>query len=133
MKRTKGFTLLEVLVATTIMAIAVGVLLSALTTSVRNASRLTDSDRAAILAKRLLDQMLLDPAFPSGQIVQGEFAIRTDGLRGGWRAKLEPLETLPNLPPEQATLGRLAVEVWWASGESRRTFQLEGYRRMRRL
>ena len=46
MRSRRGFTLLEVMVATTIMGIAVVTLLSALSTSVRNATRLTDYVRA---------------------------------------------------------------------------------------
>src|SRR5205814_2063081 len=64
MKSRRGFTLLEVLVATTIMGVAVVTLLSALSTSVRNATRLTDYDRAALLARAKMDALLVDPALP---------------------------------------------------------------------
>jgi len=49
--RTRGFTLLEVLVATLIMGLAVVGLLSAISTSMRNAARLTDYDRVAMVAR----------------------------------------------------------------------------------
>ena len=123
----RGFTLLEVLVATTIMAVAIAALMSALGTSVRSASRVTDSDRAALLAKRTLDALLLEP-LPPGQTVQGQFNPREAGLNGGWRARLEPFESYPNLPAPSGGIDRVVVEVWWMSGTARRTFELEGYR-----
>ena len=55
-----GFTLLEVLVATTIMAIAVSGLLASLSTSLRVASRLTDYDRATLLAREKMDELLVN-------------------------------------------------------------------------
>ena len=58
MRFRRGFTLLEVMVATTIMGIAVVTLLSALSTSVRNATRLTDYDRAVLLARAKMDALL---------------------------------------------------------------------------
>src|SRR5439155_5502496 len=64
MKSRRGFTLLEVLVATTIMGIAVVTMLSALSTSVRNATRLTDYDRAVLLGGAKMDALLSDPTLP---------------------------------------------------------------------
>ncbi len=58
--KPRGFTLLEMLVATAIMGIAVVALLANISTSMQNASRLTDYDRAALLAKRKMDELLLD-------------------------------------------------------------------------
>jgi general secretion pathway protein I len=127
LRRRAGFTLLEVLIATTIMAVAIAALMSALGTSVRSAARVTDSDRAAIMAKRTLDALLVEPP-PPGQLVEGVFGPADGGLRGGWRARLEPFEAFPNLPPQLAAIDRVVVEVWWMSGSTRRTFQLEGFR-----
>jgi len=55
MKRA-GFTLLEVLVATVIMGIAVAGLIAGLSQSVRNAARLSDYDRAAMLARTKMNE-----------------------------------------------------------------------------
>jgi len=123
MKR-RGFTLLEMLVATAIMGIAVVALLANISTSMQNAARLTDYDRAALLAKRKMDELLLDPRLPKLAAFGGEF-----NQRSGWRARLTPFEMPPNPTPGVAALERLELEIWWTSGEKRRTVALEGFRR----
>ena len=133
MKRAprQGFTLLEVLVATTIMAVAVGTLLAALSTSVRNARRVMDSDRAATLAKIKMDELLVDPALTVGRF-EGVWDPSVYGLRGGWRARVDPFENRPGIPDRIGGVYRVAVEIWWLDGAGRRTFLLEGYRRIMR-
>ena len=126
--RTAGYTLLEVLVATTIMAIAVVGLLSGLSTSMSNASRLTDYDRAALLAKRTLDNLMLLEELPKGTELQGEFDPAVVGVMGGWRARVTLFERSPNAAPGSLAMNRVEVEVWWLNGPQRRTFVLEGYR-----
>lgn len=127
-----GFTLLEVLVATTIMAVAVATLLSALTTSVRNAGRVSDSDRAVMLAKNKMDELLAEPELPVNQVLQGLWDPRMVGVNGGWRARVEPFESFPRIPANVGGLYRVVVEVWWSNGNQRQTFLLEGYRRIMR-
>jgi general secretion pathway protein I len=120
----RGFTLLEVLVATLIMAIAVAGVLGALSTSLRNASRISDADTAALLAKRKLDELLVEERLPKGVVVEGAFP---DGR--GWRARVSKFEMPPGVSPGVEILERIEVEVWWLAGEQRRTFNVEGYRR----
>lgn len=124
--RRRGFTLLEVMVATTIMAVAVVTLLSALTTSLRNASILVDSDKAAMLGKQTLDALLVDTNLTPGQAVQGQFNPNETGLTGGWRARVDTFEGQPGV---RGRVDRIAVEIWWQRGLGRRTLQLEGFRR----
>jgi len=123
----RGFTLLEALVATTIMGLAVGTLLAALSTSMRNAGKLTDNDRAAILAQRTMDELLSAPQLPMGSELQGNFDPRVTGLQGGWRARVEPFERV-----EPAEVQRVVLEVWWMQGSQRRAFQVETYRHIER-
>ena len=59
-----GFTLLEILVATTIMGIAVVGLLSSLSTSMRSAARVTDADRAAQMARNKMEELMVDGNLP---------------------------------------------------------------------
>ena len=51
MRARRGFTLLEMIVATTIMGIAVAGLMSGIASTTRNAARLRDYDRVVHLAR----------------------------------------------------------------------------------
>ena len=129
MKR-RGFTLLEVLVATTIMATAVVGLLSSISASVRNADRLTDHDRAALVARRKMDELLVSQRLVRGVAYQGPLdAATSSGLDGGWRAKLTLFEAPPHPGSGSYVLDRLELEIWWMHGDQRRNFVLEGFRR----
>jgi general secretion pathway protein I len=127
MKHRRGFTLLEVLVATTIMGVAVVTIMSALSTSVRNATRLTDYDRVALIARARMDTLLADPAMPPGVMIEAPIdPAALGGARGGWRAELTPFEAGPDGRPG---IDRVRLEIWWMSGEQRRSFNLEAFRR----
>lgn len=126
----RGFTLLEVLVATVILAIAVSGLMSALSGSMRNASRLTDYDRAAMLSRRKMDELLEDKKLPRMVPVEGKWdPILTGGKESGWRARIEPWEMMPRAAPGSLGLDRIQLEVWWMDGGNRRTFAVEAFRR----
>ena len=136
MKRA-GFTLLEVLVATTIMGIAVAGLIAGLSQSVHNASRLADYDRAAMTARTKMNDLLLDANLPLTGTVSGEFDSHeaggmAQGVTSGWQASLRPFEAARNAGPGSVILQEVALEIWWqpVSG-TRRTIQLAGYRQAR--
>jgi len=127
--KQRGFTLLETLVATLIMGIAVVGLMSAITTSMRNATRVTNRDRAVLLARMKMDELLLDARFPFETVIQGSFdPVLTGGVDGGWRARLRRFEMPPDPAPGKQSLDRLEMEIWWMSNGERRTFALNGYR-----
>jgi|SRR5580698_3726404 general secretion pathway protein I len=125
----RGFTLLEMLVATLIMGIAVVGLMAEITASMRNASRVTNRDRAALLARSKMDELLGEPSFPLDTPIEGAFdPALTGGVEGGWRARLTRFEMPPNPAPGQQTLDRMSLEIWWMANNERRTFALSGYR-----
>jgi len=130
MKRERGFTLLEVLVATLIMGLAVVGLLSGISASLRNAARLLDHDRAAVIARAQMDALLIDDRSPQFSILQGTFdPTLVGGWEAGWRARVTPFEMPANHGPGTPVLERVELEIWWMAGQQRRTFTLDAYRR----
>ncbi|MGD0774605.1 MAG: type II secretion system protein [Candidatus Solibacter sp.] len=128
MSGKRGFTLLEMLVATTIMGIAVAGLMSGISSTTRNAARLRDYDRVVQLARLRMNSLLTDPrANGSGE---GLFdpAI-TGGLECGWRAQVSVAEKVPTAAAGDYVLDHVQLEIWWTSGGQRRSFPLESYRR----
>ncbi len=129
MKRNRGFTLLEMIVATTIMGIAVVGLLAGISGATHNAARLRDYDRVVQLARLRMNELLLDPRLPRDTVVSGPFdPALTGGLDAGWQARLSAFEMPPAMAPGQLALDRLELQVWWTSGQQRRTFTLDAYR-----
>ena len=117
------------MVATTIMAIAIVGLLSGISGALRNASRLTDYDRAVQLARLRMNELLLDQQLPRDTVVDGDFdPQQTGGRKAGWRARVANFEMPPNPQPGQIALDRLELQVWWMAGADRRTFTLDAYR-----
>jgi type II secretion system protein I len=126
MKRTAGFTLLEVLVAAMIMGIAVAGTLSGMAAASRNASRLTQYDRATLLARQKMNELLVNLAAPRNTPLSGTW----DSVpNAGWNATVRPFEAAPGSGPGQWDLDRVELEVWWMDGSTRRALTLEGFRR----
>ena len=68
--------------ATVIMGVAVVGLLSNLSTSLSNASRLTDYDRARLMAKRTMDEIMVSKQLPKGTPLEGFWDPSITGCRG---------------------------------------------------
>ena len=129
-KSNVGFTLLEVLVASVIMAVAITGLLSNLTLSLRTAARLTKYDRAVLLARHKMDEMLLLPPVPTQQIVEGRFDLtQSGGVEAGWKARAAIFEAPPGAGPGIEILERVELQIWWNQGGKLRTYPLEGFRK----
>ena len=130
MKNQRGFTLLEALVATMIMGIAVAGILDALAASSRNVARLTQSDRAVVLARSKMDELLVNDALPRQVFMEGQFpASQAGAMTSGWRARVTAIEAAPEANDLNFVIDRVELEIWWMDGATRRSFSLEGYRR----
>ena len=119
-----GFTLLEVIVATAIMAIAVIGLLSLISGSLANAARVKEYDRAAMLARHQMGELLVSDPLPVGVDLSGSFDKTT-----GWTARAEPFELPVHPGPGQPMLVRIQLQIWWDSEGRHKTVDFAGYRR----
>jgi prepilin-type N-terminal cleavage/methylation domain-containing protein len=127
-KSEAGFTLLEVMVAALVMGIAVAGVLAGLAGAARNAARLTEYDRATVVAKQKMDDLLADRDAPRNQQMEGVFDPSVAGdTKMGWRARVSPFEKLQGFGGWG--VDRIELEVWWMQGEVRHSFSLEGFRR----
>jgi general secretion pathway protein I len=128
--RERGFTLLEVLVATLVMAIAVAGLMGAISTSLRNAARLTDHDRAVQLGRQKMDELMIATGLQKGTPFQGTWGPEvTGGNDIGWVARLTPFEIPKGASVTQPFVERVELMIWWTAGTARPSFRLEGYHR----
>jgi general secretion pathway protein I len=118
------------IVATTIMGIAIAGLLSGISGATRNAARLRDYDRVVQLARLRMNDLLSDPKAPVNGAVEGIFPPElTGGLACGWRGVISVAEKSPQPSLGDFALDRVQLEVWWESGGKHQTFALETYRR----
>jgi len=126
----RGFTLLEALVATMIMGVAVAGILDALAASTRNVTRLTQADRAVILARTKMDELLANDGLIRNSDLGGSFTAAESGaMTAGWRARVTAIESAPEALDLNFVVDRVTLEIWWMDGSTRRSFSLEGYRR----
>ncbi len=118
------------IVATTIMGIAIAGLLSGISGATRNAAKLRDYDRVVQLARLRMNDLLADPKLPGNAQLEGVFPPEyAGGLACGWRAQISVAEKSPQPAPGDFALDRVQLEIWWDAGGKRQSFALESYRR----
>ena len=121
--RQTGFSLLEVLVAFSILALALGVLLQAFSTGMRGVTQSGLYSRAMLVAESKLAQAGRDESLYEGEY-SGEF---DDVFR--WRIRVVPYET-GDLDPRKLEVDPVAVrvEVEWDEGDRIPRIALNGLR-----
>jgi general secretion pathway protein I len=109
--RQRGFSLLEILVAFSVLALSLGILMQIFMGATRNADLAKNQLRATTLAQSLLAgvdaEPLLSPAESSG--------AESDGFR--WRIQIAPFEGTGGdgvaIPQSMAVLWQVSVRVAW--------------------
>ncbi|TDK20626.1 type II secretion system protein [Luteimonas aestuarii] len=124
----RGYSLLEVIVAFGILAVALTVLLGSLSGGMRQVRWSADAGRAALLAQSLLDQAgvgeALQPGHSNGELEDGRYR---------WSMEIEPYVdgARPPSPVVEASgprLLRLQLTMTWGDGTPRERLQVSTLR-----
>ena len=124
--RRQGFSLIEMIVATAILATAIIGLLTLTSVSLSNAAVVREYDRAAMLARSKMSELLEVHPVPLGRPIEGAFDESTR-----WQARLDPFDAVPPATLGRRMLVRVDLTVFWISGEREKFIQIEGYRSLR--
>lgn len=119
----RGLSLLELLVALSIMALAIGVLYRVLGSSVRNVGMLQDQQKAVLLAQSLLAAR--DAIAPDGWSESGTTAGYV------WQVRSQPYGSSAT-QPGATPLHSIAIEIHWVDGGQPRQIMLNTLRPQRR-
>jgi len=129
----KGFTLLEVLVATAILGTAVAALIGLLSGALRNSERLQDPAQALLLGQSKMNELLgAGIAAEDGTVAAMPLDAKLEGQwddRFRWEAVATRSRSSPQRVPGETILARIALDVYWKAGpeEQERKLSLETY------
>lgn len=114
----RGYTLIEVIVAFAVLALALTVLLGTLTNAGRQVRWSADAGRAALLAQSVLDEAEVDGPLEPGTR-DGEF----DGGRYRWTLDVRPYAAgapVQPVDPNAPVLMAVDLTLRWGDGERER-------------
>jgi type II secretory pathway pseudopilin PulG len=121
MGRQAGISLLEVLMAISLLGISFATIFSGLSAALRASDRLDRYDRGNEFATRMLNELLLDPSLTTGEVRSG---FTPSGMH--WQAKTELVESRPLFDPKKpAQLVRIILEVSWRTRSGQQSLNLE--------
>ena len=127
MQRMRGYTLIEVIVAFAVLALALTLLLGTLTNASRQVRWSADSGRAALLAQSVLEQADLD-----GPWREGERSGALEDGRYRWTMRVRRFEdsTRVGQPVDPAAPALFTVDLTlqWGAGGARERFELRSLR-----
>ena len=115
-----GVTLLEILIAVSILGICFSALFSGFSTALRSTDRIDRYGRAVEFATSKLNELLVDPTLRAGEVRAGTTA---SGLR--WRARTEVADERPGSPDQSPQLLHVVLEVSWPIRLGTQSFVLE--------
>jgi len=124
MKRQKksdcrGFTLLEVLVSTTLLATVFVAVVGLAAQSLRNITRMKSQESALLHAREKMNEVLLLDELGPGTL-SGQWA---DGYR--WQTEISPSAHNAQLPDRRNGLFDIRIVVRWGELEREKTFKVE--------
>lgn len=123
-----GFTLIEIIVAFTILALGLTLLLGTLSGASRQLHDAGDAGRAALVAQSLLDEQAGLPRQP------GRWAGEAEGGRYRWQLRISPWQppgpppAVPREDPAAARLLHLQLDLQWGAGGPRQQLHVSSLR-----
>jgi type II secretory pathway pseudopilin PulG len=119
--REAGISLLEVLMAISLLGISFATIFSGLSAALRTTDRLERFDRGNEFATKKLSELVLDPSVADGQVRSG---VSPSGI--AWQARTQLVDTRPLSDPKKpAQLVRIILEVSWRTRLGQQTLSLE--------
>lgn len=127
-QRTRGYTLIEVLVAFAVLALALTVLLGTLSGATRQVRWSADAGRAALHAQSLVAQVGVGEV-----LVPGQRGGELDAGRYRWQLEVEPwidpqLPVAPLADPFASQMMAIRLTVEWGEGGPRERLVVESLR-----
>ncbi|HEY4582972.1 MAG TPA: prepilin-type N-terminal cleavage/methylation domain-containing protein [Lysobacter sp.] len=127
MQRMRGYTLVEVIVAFAVLALALTLLLGTLTNAGRQVRWSADAGRAALLAQSVLEQAEMD-----GPWKEGERRGALEDGRYRWTLSVRRFEELDRagqpLNPGAPSLFTVDLTMQWGDGGPRERLELRSLR-----
>jgi prepilin-type N-terminal cleavage/methylation domain-containing protein len=121
MTSRRGFTLIEVLVAASVLGIAASALFGLLSKSLFNLRKVEDLHRYELVAEDVMNRMLMSSTLSAPASAEGP----VDNLGARWNVRISPWAP-PNLQgnPDEAVF-RIDVRVSWQGRSSRPSINIE--------
>ncbi len=132
-RNQKGFTLLEVLVATAILGTAIAALISLFSGALRNSARLQAPAQALLLGQSKMNELLgAGVAVEDGTMTAMPLDAKLEGKWEEpfrWEAVATRSRSSPERTPGETILIQIALDVFWktATREQERKLSLETY------
>lgn len=115
-----GVSLLEILIAVSILGICFSALFSGFSAALRTTDRVGQYSRAVEFATNKLNELLADPTLRAGEVRTGTAG---SGLR--WRVRAEAVDQRPGLPDQPIQLLHVVLEVSWQTRLGSQGFVLQ--------